>query len=395
MELPVLFLSLCAATVCRAETALVPAWLPEDQRLEVEGASNEIAQVEQTLALMCDSLHPKLRAMMKEGDLGPTLEWIVHISQPGAATNETVYLESYRKPLLPSAFDANLLTNRAAHLSIIPTRVIPCLVYDDGKRDSVPRAMPGVDYPGVSYEDEGSTINAIVLTLRAPKWLRKFKVNTSVPSLRPVGHEVKWAVLRGTAYVPKGVAVLQPGACGSGQVGAIYTVVKNNKETLVAVFAREIGGLWGPPSYIRIAVDPLCVHTYADRQIVDIDYGTFRDWYKVDGEKRIYGFTRILPGQFRGDEYSNFGEKILETYPDDKPKKTRKVKYSIRDGKLFYRLSDEEIQYKNGPFQYRPDLGENSCGGLGISPLSAVAAQIGQVEFACPTTDRPFEGWPT
>jgi len=352
-----------AAMCGHADQVAVPDWLPEDFRFAV--SSNEAAEVEQTLTLMRDALHPKLIEMMWAADsttnnqqlttnnypalLGPTLQWIVHVSQPGKS-DEAGYFETF-KPGYQLTFDRTTLTNRASRLSLLPPVVKLALVYDDKNRGAVTRAIPGVDYPGVTSEDEGTTAHDIHFVLRAPKCKRRLRVRAASTQ----GHEMefKWLVLTGSAEIP---GWERREVTSNSQLQDVFVHqdrIQKGSSVLMAVFAREKGRMWGVPSFIHVEADALCRHEYFNGEILAVDYGDYRDTYNLDEKGRIMGFERLDKSSLSKTRFSNQGEVVIEAYPNDTPKVTRKVKYFVEDGKLNYKVLDEDVHYKMESMEHR------------------------------------------
>lgn len=245
------------------------------------------------------------------------------------------------------------LTNRASRLSLLTPRVNLSLVYDDKDRGAVPCTIPGVDYPGVTSEDEGTTAHDIRFVLRAPKCKRRLRVRAA----STYGHvmEFRWIVLAGSADIP---GWERREVTPNSQLQDVFVRqdrIKKGSPVLVTVFAREKGRMWGPPSFIHVEADLLCKHQYFKNDIFSIDYGDFSDTYNLDEKGRIMGFERLDKATLVKTRFSNHGEVVLDVYPNDTPKVTRKVQYDVKDGKLRYQVLDEDINYKVGPMQFRSD----------------------------------------
>jgi len=338
--------ALCATCLCRAEVASVPDWLPAEYRFTVNGTAGEVAEIDQTLALMRDSIHPRLRAQMDEAKLGAAIQWTVHVLQP-SATNDAAYFNTYR-PDYKLVFDRGVLTNRIAKLNTLPTQLNLQLLFDEKRADARRRPIPGVDYPGVAYEDEGSTAHDVRLVLRAPLRDRKFRVLSEIEGATKKGKvEFEWVLLSGSIRNYRYQHYAHGGPMTEVRDFYVrYDVTKSLGPGLVAVFARRNGQLWGVPSFIRVQLDPLCVHRYANNRIEWIDYGEFRDEYKFDGKDRIVGFVRFRKGEIRGAPFSARGEYVRDTYSDDVPRTVSSVRYAVKDGKLTYQISDECVRRK-------------------------------------------------
>jgi len=343
------------ATFCRAAVASVPSWLPTECRFEVSGDSNEVRQVEATLAAMRDSLNPNLREVVEKNNyLGPCLQWIVRWSRQGIA-NEAQYLSKTAHPesFTVADFDMDRLTNTIRRMSYLPYTVKLSLVYDDRTLSPVSRAIPGVDYPGISAEDAGSTNSVVKIVLRAPKKNRRFRIlaEASPPCRQEV--ELKCVVLNGYAAIYGVPNDIRSNGCMRRDMNFSYEHAQKTPVT-VAFFARAKGGLWGPPSFVHVRTDELCRHTYDRRGIIEsIDYGDYADFYRLDEKDRIMGFTRRQAGMIRGDEYSCTGELIVEAYPNEMPKVAHRVRYYVSDGKLKYEELDADIRYKHGEISVR------------------------------------------
>jgi len=351
-------LAFVALLLCHPALAtFIPDWLPEEYRFEVNGSSNEVTEVEETLRLMRDALHPKYLAMMRAAEtnelagIGSTLQWIVHVSQPGVVTNEMVYFNTY-KSSYQCVFDRNLLTNRAARLSIVPQRVKLSAVYDDGSPTSVRRLIPGVHYPGVAYEDEGSTPFNVRIALRAPGVRRRLRIRTEASCGTPGLVAFKWSA-------PSLWTKIQSEKNFAFEIwDALINRNHLSKKTNVLrylVFAREGHGLWGVPSTVEVRADEFCAHKYDAHEMIDtIDYGDYVDYYEHDEKGRITGLTRKSKDALSCQRFSCDGELITEAYSSGAPKTTRKVRYYIEDNKLRYDVLEDEISHKPSPIGYLP-----------------------------------------
>ena len=333
--------------------------------------SNIRDAIEETTAAIPTNLTPVIRRFHL---LGPTLQWIVR-SVKCKKPNRADYLWASTHPAAFSELDFNIqdlldFTRNLTAAQLPPAVVIRLDGEETADRRPLLPALPGVDYPGIHPELTFATPFGIGMVARAPESTRVFRIRASAfpASNAPVSYT--WSVLTGGAQIQSWNREKQA-RDGYGRiilnVGNLYAKGRVD----VAVFARWGEGPWGAPSIISFYASPYEVRTCKKNVLESIRYlptpknpplfdiskiclpAEWTDSYRFDDENQIIGFSRMLPGDIKGDDFSSRNELILESHPNGTPKAARKIRYFAKDGRLQYEETEETVSYKLETFRPR------------------------------------------
>ncbi len=341
---------------CAIGGSLIPEWVDVDSRFEVEGTPEDVGTIIETLELMRDSFSPELRDFLQKCDMmGSQLQWLVH-QNIAENTNHIFYARSYiqdakTRRLTVKDFNREALVELATECRDVPPIVRLEFVFDDVEY-KVKRAMPGIDYPGVSYEDAGSTSRTLRFCMSAPKYRRNLVVQADVWPYRPDQVDIWWLYSPAIGAKVKSAKKNNRGMISHFEVEC--EKFEGQGEMVICVFARvKNGGDWGAPSFIRIRLDDLGKKIYSNKIVVGTKFDSFTDWYRLDANGEVMGFSRVCGPLLRGDDYSILGERVVEEYSADIPKTTLPVEYKIIDGKLDFDVLTELRHYKHEVCQPR------------------------------------------
>ena len=355
---------------------VLPANMPF--QLVVGPNAEDRRMAETALQLATTSMPAGVRAVFTDLRLmGPMLQRIIRRCRPGV-TNEESYVSSAAHPAVWRAADFNLpaIAYMARNLTSnsIPLIVSVRSMYEEYAANPIARATPLLDYPDPRPEVTFETPAGIAIVLRALENDRKFRF---VASSWPVLDEkvsFAWVPLSTVPSPNPRICAIQeqwrqyPPAAGYGEIRLSRGYVYGRKD--VAVFARYGDGAYGPPAIISFYVVPNERRTYGHGGVLTrIEYQKsdfvipqlyqnkpWRDEYRTDEMGRIIGFTRLRTGQVFEDIFSAAGEHVVETYANDMPKVTKKVRYFTREDDpltLDYEITSEEIRHPFGAPVFR------------------------------------------
>lgn len=327
---------------------------------------------EAAIVTVATSMPTEVRAFFTERKLmAPLTQWMLRRCHPSVTDDET-YLKLAAHPSVWKAKDFDL-PRLAATCRKLAEHNIPVLaslhpVYEDYAPAPIRRAEPWVDYPDPRPETTFETPFAVGIVLRAPEAKRKFRFRATGLPLHDARVSFKWIPMSDTRSWGTSVSAYQgknkdfPPARGFAEIVQDWRGVRGRQNVLV--FARYDEGPWGPPSVISIAVVPNERRVY-DKQnrIVSIAYAKapavvselyqnkpWKDEFIYDAAGKLIGFTRTREGMFRGEPFSTDGELVIETYPNELPKVSQKVRYFTREddpSTLDYEALEEEIEHPN------------------------------------------------
>lgn len=307
--------------------------------------------------------------------MAPLTKWILYRAKPGV-TNESQYLTACRSTSAWRAtdFDLRAVSQISANMTSnnIPMLVSLSSLYEGYRQMPIKRAEPLVDYPDPRPELVYETPYGIFVVLRAPEQKRKFRFVATTWPFRNRHVSFTWVSRTGGVWIgpiQQQWDKLTPER-GRAEIVLDWNNVRDNGRQDVFVFARYDDGPYGPPSVISFYAVPDEKRAY-DRQgrIVRIAYGqakkvipalyqnkAWTDEYRYDAFDRCMGFRRIRAGMVQGELFSAVGEYVVESYPSDLPRVSRKVRYftSPTDPmSLEYEVVGTEIRHKEGAFVTR------------------------------------------
>ena len=330
------------------------------------------AAAEAAVTLVATSMPSEVRAFYEGHKLmAPLTQWMLRRCHPGV-TDEETYLRPAAHPSVWRArdFDPAALAKASGQLTDrnIPTLAVLHPVYEEYEPSPIRRAVPWVDYPDPRPEATFETPFGVSLVLRAPEVRRKFRFRAAGSPFNDAKVSFLWLPMSDTRSGQTKVGAFQgknkelPPARGFGEIVLDWRGVRGRQDVLV--FARYDGGPWGPPSVISFFVVPNERRVYSQQgRIESIDYvkaeavvlplyqnKPWKDEFTYDSFGKAIGCSRTRAGMFRGEPFSMDGEAVVETYPNELPKVTSKVRYFTRPddpATLDYEVLDEEISHPN------------------------------------------------
>ena len=358
-------------------------WLPANApfHLPVFGGTADVEQTVSTLGSIHQALPSNVvETLCAHKLLAPITQWLIRHNMPGV-TNEATYLSSKAHPAIfkPDSLNARRLILAASNLTLttLPPSVIIEPIYQDDPLIPIHRAQPGTDYADILPEETFATPYAISVVLRAPEVIRTFHIQaTALPRDAP-NVEFAWKPIGPIPYVLN-FHYSRKGKYFDPKKGDTLLWIDSRQvrpRLDIAVFARCGNGPYGPPAIISFYRLPQERRTYTtdgkpgvadwikSRDIIAscpplAMLGAPRDWtdsFNIDGKGRIIGFSRKCHGDIFATDFSWRGEQILETHPNDTPKRTRRVRYFLdHTGSvpiLNYEVVGSELFYPLKPFE--------------------------------------------
>lgn len=301
--------------------------------------------------------------------MAPMLQFILRRCRVGV-TNETTYLSGTANRAVWRArdFDLNAISRFSKGLSSnsVPMTVTLTPIYEEYKIMPIRRALPEVDYPDPREETIFETPVAIAVALRAPELYRKFRFAASAWPVHDGNVNFKWVPISTNPSGNPSIGPIQgqrstlSPANGYAEIVLNWNAIRGRRD--IAVFARYGKGPYGPPSIISFYVIPNEKRAYdKSGKISMIEYRKhdwivpqlfqnkpWKDEYVQDSIGNVIGFMRFRAGMMRGETFSNVGEYVVETHPNELPKIAMKVRYftsADNPDVLDYEVTDKEVRY--------------------------------------------------
>ena len=335
----------------------------------VVGDDDVTNRVQRVLEGVADSFKPEVRKELEQhGLLVPALQWIVRWARPSIVkTVDFVNARNHPAVFSESDFDAERLKTFASRLSMndIPLPVKLTFQYAD-QMSPLGKAEPGVDYPDILPEETFVLPFGVAIVPRAPERRRKIRLSaTTWPLNKPA--EFVWSGGWFRPWVTNGYQTPQ-----AGFADLVYSVTGCRPRMDIMVWAKFGNGRYGPPTIVSIYNVPYDQRKYGKKGIESINYAKtvrnlpydispiwiprqWKDVFELNSSGQIFTFERLLPGRFRGDQFSAVGEMIHETSSSGFPLKTSRVEYFVSPvtGDLDYREIGDEKTYRLGESPYR------------------------------------------
>lgn len=348
-------------------TDVLPANLP--LQLAVGPAPEDRLAAEAAVAAVTNNIPDDLRRLADRLRLtAPLVQRMLRRHHPGV-TNEALYLTARAHPAVWRTNDFDIAALAAATKALTPYDIpLACMLTDVGESyrpAPLPTARPLVDYPDPLPERTYASPFGIGIVLRAPQRRRTFRFAArswpiTDPSVRFLWRVISPGGASGVKIAPfRGNNDLRPDR-GFAEIQLDWPALRGRVD--IAVFAQVKGGTYGPPSVISFCKVPNERRTYLkDGSLGAIDYTApltppsplfaAKNWidsYTLDGKGRILGFTRKRKGDIFGTDFGHADETVQECHPDGMPFKTTHVRYTLTDGVLTWRETDETRTYKLG-----------------------------------------------